>query len=193
MDKEILDALIDYIDKKVEYELAGTIEYEDGQGGSCVDERKAMEAAENVLVDSINIIKPVCFFNIHTNLIKGPITIGYENDPDNFYLKCEMVGDEPLITGRILDNKGNIILLINQNTIIPDKYRINKFTIKRTKDNFNISIKCKTIVKMETRNEIKGRITYIHGQFHDKNMKLAAYGNDRGLSVNCPIFINNKE
>lgn len=49
MEKEFLDTLIDYIDKKIQYELEGTIVYEDGQGGSCVDERKAMEAAEKKL------------------------------------------------------------------------------------------------------------------------------------------------
>ena len=191
MEKETLDFLIDYIDKKIQYELAGIIINSDGQGGSCVNERKVMEFAENKLYNSINIITQKYFFNIQTNLIKGPITIGYENDPDNFYLKCEIVDDEPVISGRILDLNGNIILLIKQNKIIPyNKYIIDKFIVNKLKDNYNISIKGKIILKMETRNERRGRITYIYGQFHDKHKTLAAYGNDRGLYVNCTTHIH---
>lgn len=49
MTKETIEAIIRYVDAKVEYELASIERDEDGYMGSCVTERKAMEAAEDEL------------------------------------------------------------------------------------------------------------------------------------------------
>ena len=51
MNKEIFDSLINYIDKKIQYELASIEEDEDGYTSSCVFERKEMEMAEKKLYD----------------------------------------------------------------------------------------------------------------------------------------------
>jgi len=46
MNKEEIDAILQYIDKKIKYELASIERDEEGYGGACVHERKAMEAAK---------------------------------------------------------------------------------------------------------------------------------------------------
>lgn len=49
MNKDEIDTIIQYIDKKIEYELASTEKDEEGHAGSCVAERKEMEAAKEKL------------------------------------------------------------------------------------------------------------------------------------------------
>lgn len=49
MDKELFSSLLDYIDKKIQYEFAITEEDEEGYTSSCVTERKEMEIAEKRL------------------------------------------------------------------------------------------------------------------------------------------------
>ena len=49
MEKELLRLLLDYIDKKIQYEFAITEEDEEGYTSSCVAERKEMELAEKIL------------------------------------------------------------------------------------------------------------------------------------------------
>lgn len=51
MNKELIDCLISYIDKKSEYDFASIDVGEDGYTSSCVTERKAMEAAKKKLYD----------------------------------------------------------------------------------------------------------------------------------------------
>lgn len=46
MTKEMVEAIIRYVDTKVEFELASSETDEEGYRGACVTERKAMEAAE---------------------------------------------------------------------------------------------------------------------------------------------------
>lgn len=50
MNREFLDAMFDYIDKKIEYKLASIEVDEEGYGGSCVIERNAMEKAKAKLI-----------------------------------------------------------------------------------------------------------------------------------------------
>jgi len=49
MNKEQIEAILDYIDKKIEYELASIERDEEGYGGACVEERKSMERAKGQL------------------------------------------------------------------------------------------------------------------------------------------------
>lgn len=124
------------------------------------------------------------FFNIATNFTNGPFMVGYENDPDNFFLKGETVEDEPLISCRIFDTKGHVLLSMERNKISPEK----ELRIEKNADKLVIfDEKGQTLLKIETRDERKRRITYIEGQFYDKNGRLAARGDERGLFVNCPI------
>lgn len=124
------------------------------------------------------------FFNIATNLTNGPFMVGYENDPYNFYLKGETVEDEPLISCRILDTKGHVLLSMEREKISHEK----ELRIEKNVDKLVIfDEKGQTLLKIETRDERKRRITYIEGQFYDKNGRLAARGDERGLFVNCPI------
>jgi hypothetical protein len=50
MNKEHIEAIIKYVDAKIEYELASIEDDEEGYRGACVDERKAMESAKEELM-----------------------------------------------------------------------------------------------------------------------------------------------
>ena len=126
------------------------------------------------------------FFNIATNLTNGPFMIGYEDQPDNFYLKGETVAEAPQVSCRIFDSKGELLLSMTRNTLAPgDKH---KFRIESepgrlaVKDNDG-----NLLMVLETREERGRRVTYVQGNFFDKNGRLAARGDERGLQVNCPL------
>jgi len=125
------------------------------------------------------------FFNIATNLTNGPFMVGYENDPTDFYLKGEIVGDKPLVSCRILDFKGHLLLSMERNKI---SHREKELRIKKNANEYAIFVDDgQILLKIVTRDEKDRRITYIEGQFYDKNGRLAARGDERGLLVNCPL------
>ena len=125
------------------------------------------------------------FFNIATNLTNGPFMVGYENDPTDFYLKGETVGDKPLVSCRILDLKGHLLLSMERNKI---SHRGKELHIEKNANECVIFVDDEQILlKIVTSDERDRRITYIEGQFYDKNGRLAARGDERGLLVNCPL------
>ena len=126
------------------------------------------------------------FFNVATNLTNGPFMIGYEDDPENFYLKGETSGNEPQLSCRIFDSKGRFLFSMVRNLLSPEgekEFRVeseaNKLVV--TDDEGH------ALLKIETRDEAGKRVTYIEGQFFDKNGRLAVRGDERGLLVNCPL------
>jgi hypothetical protein len=50
MTQTAIAAIIKYIDTKIEYELASIEEAEEGYRGSCIEERRSMEAAKAKLL-----------------------------------------------------------------------------------------------------------------------------------------------
>ncbi len=125
------------------------------------------------------------FFNIATNLT-NKFMIGYEDDLENFYLKGETMGETFQISCRIFDSKGHFLFALEINHLSPmssSRFRIeseaNKLVIIDNKENI--------LLHIETQDEALGRVTYIRGQFFDKNGRLAARGDERGLLVNCPL------
>lgn len=125
------------------------------------------------------------FFNIATNLTNGSFMIGYENDSTNFYLKGEIVKDKPLISCRILNSKGQLLLSMERNKV---EYQNESISLNKKAKDCRIFIHEKQIIlKIVTRDERDKQITYIEGQFYDKEGRLAARGNERGLLVNCPL------
>lgn len=128
------------------------------------------------------------FFDIATNLTNGPFMIGYEDDPEDFYLKGETVGNAPQVSCRIFDSKGRFLLSMVRNRLShegEERFRIeseaNKLVV--------IDDEGHTLLKIETRDEAKRRVTYIEGEFFDKRGRLAARGDERGLLVNCSLRI----
>lgn len=126
------------------------------------------------------------FFNIATNLTNGPFMIGYENEPDNFYLKGETIKDSPEVSCRIFSSKGELMFSMTRNQLAPVglkniSIQLEKSVLFVTDHDQNL------LLKIETRDEKSGRVTYIQGNFYDKNGKLAAKGDERGLIVNCPL------
>lgn len=125
------------------------------------------------------------FFNIATNLTNGPFMIGYESELDNFYLKGETIRDNPEVSCRIFSSKGELMFSMTRNQLAPDGKNI---SIKlESSVLFVTDHEQNLLLKIETRNEKIGRVTYIQGNFYDKNGKLAAKGDERGLIVNCPL------
>lgn len=126
------------------------------------------------------------FFNIATNLTSGTFTIGYEDDPENFFLKGETVKDGPQISCRIFDFEGHFLFSMDRNRL--SQKAENKFSIKSEASKLEIiDDKGHMLLKIETHDEKGMRVTYIEGQFFDKKGKLAARGDERGLLVNCPL------
>lgn len=126
------------------------------------------------------------FFNIATNLTNGPFMIGYEDDPEDFYLKGETVGNDPQVSCRIFDSKGRFLFSTVRNRLSPEgekEFRIESEANKLVA----IDDEGHTLLKIETRDEAGRRVTYIEGQFFDKEGRLAARGDERGLLVNCPL------
>lgn len=127
------------------------------------------------------------FFNIATNLTNGPFVVGYEDQPDNFYFKGETSGEEPQISCRFFDSKGEKLFSIKNNTLAKNHW--GSFKIISEKDNIKVKdVEGNLLLKIETHQDAHGnRITFIHGNFFDREGKLAASGDERGLLVNCPF------
>ncbi len=127
------------------------------------------------------------FFNISTNLTNGPFVVGYEDQPDNFYLKGETSGKKPKVSCRIFDSTGNQLFSIKNNTLA--KSPTGKFKFTSEKDNLQVTdVEGNLLLRIETHQDAHGnRITFIHGKFFDREGKLAASGDERGLLVNCPL------
>lgn len=126
------------------------------------------------------------FFNIATNLTDGPFMIGYENEPDNFYLKGEIVGDNPQISCRIFNSKGKQLFSMTRNVLSSD----DEDTFRVLPDQANLEVvdnEGRLLIKLETRIEKETRVTYVQGSFFDKSGNLAARGDERGLVINCPL------
>lgn len=125
-------------------------------------------------------------FNIATNLTNGPFMVGYEDDPENFYLRGETVGNAPQVSCRILDSEGRLLFSMVKNSLSPRRGR--ELSIQSLTNRLMvIDDKGHTLLEIETRDEAGRRVTYIQGQFFDKNGRLAARGDERGLLVNCPL------
>jgi len=91
------------------------------------------------------------FFNIATNLTNGPFMVGYENDPTDFYLKGEIVGDKPLVSCRILDFKGHLLLSMERNKI---SHREKELRIKKNANEYAIFVDDgQILLKIVTRDE----------------------------------------
>lgn len=127
------------------------------------------------------------FFNIATNLTNGPFMIGYETDPDNFYLTGKTVADSPQVSCRIFDSNGSLLFSMTENSLTKgDLGRLyveadpGKFLMVKDYDG-------SLFLKIETRQEGPARVSYLQGMFFDKHGKLAAKGDERGLLVNCPL------
>jgi hypothetical protein len=126
------------------------------------------------------------FFNIATNLTNGPFMIGYEDDLENFYLKGETVGNRPQVSCRIFDSKGRFLFSMFRNRLSRGEEK--QFRIESEADRLVVTDdEGHTLLEIETRDEAGRRVTYIGGQFFDKNGRLAARGDERGLLVNCPL------
>jgi len=127
------------------------------------------------------------FFKIGSRLIEAPLTIGWEQQPNNFYLKGEVIESRVLISGRCYGPKGkflfelrNNLLFNNSNSEFKQFFFFNGFRID---DEVN-----RDMMVVETfRDDGGNKITYIYGMFFDNQGNLVAQGDTNGLFVTCPF------
>jgi hypothetical protein len=125
------------------------------------------------------------YFNVATNLMQR-FMIGYESEPDNFYLKGETVRNAPIISCRVYGPKGQFTYGLHKNNLTsntPSRYRF-----MLTKEGWHrvIDDEGNELLRIETTNQEGNRITRIYGEVLDNQGKLAARGDEHGLFVHCP-------
>jgi len=136
-----------------------------------------------------NVTTNNAFFNVTTNFVRG-FVIGDEDDVDEFYLKGKMVEGKPQVSCRVLDAQGDLRFSIIMNRL---SYGEDKFHIEYEADRLKVVDYAGYIfLVIKTYDEAEGQVTYIEGQFFDKNGRLAARGDGRGLLVNCSLRILNQ-
>ncbi len=153
--------------------------------------------------------------NLATNF-----AIGYEEEPDNFYIIGQTLGNAPLISCRIYGPSGEFLFGLDSNKLTPDspsRFRVSAVGTRpgwsiqddTGKDVLSIETlegeEAKQIVhSLEVASHIEDdivqraleqldgdvdKVTRIYGVMFDKNEKLAAWGDENGLSVNCPCLL----
>jgi len=126
------------------------------------------------------------YFDVATNFVQRFI-IGYKSEPDNFYLEGETVHDAPVISCRVYDPKGQFIYGLHKNNLTSDTPSRYRFMLTKEGWHRVIDDKGNELLRIETIEEERNRITRIYGEFFDNQGKLAARGDEHGLSVNCPL------
>lgn len=126
------------------------------------------------------------YFNVATNLTQRFI-IGYESEPDNFFLEGETAYDAPVISCRVYDSKGQFIYGLHKNNLTSDTPSRYRFMLTKEGWHRVIDDKDNKLLRIEIIEEEGNRITCIHGEFFDNQGELAARGDEHGLLVNCPL------
>ena len=127
------------------------------------------------------------FFNIATNLCQR-FAIGYEEEPDNFFLRGEAALDRPYVSCRVFDSEGKFLYGMERNRLSADtspayRYKITKEGWHTVSDDEG-----RELLRIESKKDEAGNdVTYIMGEFYDRQGKLAARGAPDGLLVNCPF------
>lgn len=127
------------------------------------------------------------FFKIGDRLIEAPMTIGWEQQPNNFYLKGEVIDNRVVISGRFYGPEGEFLFELKNNLMSnnkkPEFNHIFFFNGFRIDDEVN-----RDVMVVETFRDDQGsKITYIYGMFFDNKGNLVAQGDINGLFINCPL------
>jgi len=128
-------------------------------------------------------------FSVATNLCQR-FVIGYEDEKDNFYLRGEIVNDNPEVSCRVYSREGRFCYGLDRNSLSADthpkyRYMLTKERLPRVVDD-----KGKEQLRIETKKDEKANvIVHIEGEFFDKHGNLAARGDVQGLVLNCPLKI----
>jgi len=128
------------------------------------------------------------YFNVATNLMQRFI-IGYESEPDNFYLKGETVHDAPVISCRVYGPKGQFAYDLHKNNLTSDTPSRYRFMLTKEGWHRVIDDEGNELLRIETTKKEGNQITHIYGDFFDRKGKLAARGDEHGLLVNCPASL----
>ncbi len=126
------------------------------------------------------------YFNVATNLCSR-FTIGYPEEPDNFFLSGETRGSKPFVSCRILDRSGNFLYALRDNNLTPES---SNYRLTLTKEGWHKIIDAvgnELLVIQTITDNKENSITNIRGEFYDKAGKLAAKGDEHELIVSCPL------
>jgi len=158
-----------------------------------------------------------CFY-VAKNL--APVFIvGYETEPDNFFIMGQTLLNAPVISGRIYGPNGEFLFGLISNKLSSDYPGRFRLAGLETRPGWSIQDDMgKLVLTIETlegeeakqivhnlegairEDEIARRaleeltgdidkITRIHGEFFDKHGNLAAWGDEGGIEVNCPFML----
>lgn len=127
------------------------------------------------------------FFKIGNRLIEAPLTIGWEHQANNFYLKGEVFENQVLVSGRFYGPEGKFLFEIRNNQLFnhssPDFKQVFLYNGFRIDDEVERNVMVAETFKDERGN----RITFIYGMFFDNKGNLVAQGDTNGLFINCPL------
>ena len=145
-----------------------------------------------------------CFYVVKN--LAPSFVIGYETEPDDFYIMGQTLLNAPVISGRIYGPNGEFLFGLISNklaTDYPGRFRLvglgtrpgwsiqddtghNVLTIETLEGE-----EAKQIVHSleQAFQEEIDKITRIYGEFFDKHGNLAARGDESGLEVNCPCIL----
>jgi len=127
------------------------------------------------------------YFKITDRLIESPVIIGWQQQPNNFYLKGHVIDNRVLISGRFYGPEGKFLFELRNNLLFNNAdsefKQIFFFNGFRIDDEVNRDV----IVVENFRDDQENRITYIYGMFFDNKGKLVAQGDTNGLFISCPF------
>ena len=129
------------------------------------------------------------FFEIGTNYCEK-VTLGWPEQPDNFFLLCFHVGDDPMVSARIFGPDRTLLFELANNELSASSLsiyrRIGFHNGWKICDDVNSSILEIVTEKGETPLG-PGKITQIKGNLYDKNGELVCKAGSRGLiAIACP-------
>ena len=123
-------------------------------------------------------------FNVATNLM-GQFSLGWPDEPDNFYITGRIVRNQAMISCRILSAEGTVLFELINNKLTPRSlsiYRRVGFEVGwEICDENNY-----TYITLRKKNGISN----IYGQFYDNKKNLVLEGTDKGLVLRgCPVSL----
>jgi len=144
-------------------------------------------------------------FYVAANLVSQFI-IGYEGEPDNFYIMGQTLLNAPIISGRIYGPNGEFLFGLISNKLATDYPGRFRPVGLGTRPGWSIQddsgqdvLTIETLEGEEAKQIVHSleqafpeeidKITRIYGEFFDSHGDLAARGDASGLEIHCPYIL----
>lgn len=128
------------------------------------------------------------FFEIGTNYCEK-VTLGWPEQPDNFFLSCFHVRDNPMVSARIFGPDGTLLFELANNELSARSLSVyrrigfhNGWKISDQAKNNVLEI----VTEQGETPRGPGKVTHINGNLYDKDGKLVCEAGSRGLiAITC--------